>query len=59
MVYVAIILYCSSILGLGQPALIIIINYGMNHAPGTGPIARPIDLQSSTLPLHLVCPYSI
>ena len=28
------------------------MNFAMNHAPGVGSIARPVDQQSSTLPLY-------
>ena len=28
------------------------MNFVMNHAPGAGSIARPVDQQSSTLPLY-------
>ena len=35
------------------------MNYGMNHAPGARPIARPVDLQSSMLPLCYSCPLYI
>ena len=32
------------------------INFGMNHAPGAGSIAQPVDLQSNALPLCYECP---
>ena len=32
------------------------MNFGMKHAPGAGLIARPVDLQSSMLPLSCDCP---
>ena len=32
------------------------MNFGMNHAPGAGLIARPVDLQASELPLCYSCP---
>ena len=31
------------------------VYFDMNHAPGAGSIARPVDLQSSTLPLYYGC----
>ena len=31
----------------------------MNHDPGAGSIARPVDQQSSALPLYHGCPLSI
>ena len=31
------------------------INFNMNHAPGAGSIIRPVDQQSSTLPLSYGC----
>ena len=31
------------------------MNYVMNHAPGAGSLARPVDLQSSVLPLYRRC----
>ena len=35
------------------------MNFGMNHARGAGSIARPVDLQSSVLPLCYRCPEAI
>ena len=35
------------------------INSVMNHAPGAGSIARPVDQRSSTLPLYHGCPLFI
>ena len=35
------------------------MNFGMNHAPGAGLIARPVDLQSSVLPLCHDCPHKV
>ena len=32
------------------------MNIVMNHAPGAGSIARPVDQQSSALPLCYGCP---
>ena len=34
------------------------INFVMNHAPGAGSIARPVDQQSNALPLNHECPLS-
>ena len=31
------------------------INFVMNHAPGAGSIARPVDQHSSALPLYNRC----
>ena len=31
----------------------------MNHAPGAGSVARPVDLQSSVLPLCYGCPLNM
>ena len=33
------------------------MNFVMNHAPGAGSIVRPVDQQSSVLPLYHGCPY--
>ena len=35
--------------------LVYAINFGMNHSPGAGSIARPVDLQSSTPLLYHGC----
>ena len=32
------------------------MNFVMNHAPGAGSIAQPVDQQSSALPLYHGCP---
>ena len=32
------------------------MNFVMNHAPGAGSMARPVDQQSSALPLRYRCP---
>ena len=34
------------------------MNFVMNHAPGAGTITRPIDQQSSMLPLYQGCPHT-
>ena len=50
----AMILHCKTILSRGQPGLMIWIVWWIfvvNHAPGAGSIARPVDQQSSALPL--------
>ena len=39
----------------GQPGLMK-YNIAMNHAPGSGSIARPFEQQSSALPLYHGCP---
>ena len=49
MLFYASILHCKAILGRGQPEL---IRFVMNHAPGLRLIARPVDQQSSALPLQ-------
>ena len=41
-------------MGQGQPGQM--INIYMNHAPGAGSIAPPVDLQSSALQLYYGCP---
>ena len=33
------------------------MNSVMNHTPGAGSIARPVDQQSSTLPLYTDAPF--
>ena len=53
------ILHCKAILNRGQPGLMMAneMNFAMNHAPGAGLIARPVDQQSSILPLYYGCPH--
>ena len=41
MVFKAMILYFKAILGRGQPGLMGL--FVINHAPGAGSIARPVD----------------
>ena len=31
------------------------MNFGVNHAPGAGYIARPVDLQFSVISVHYNC----
>ena len=50
----AVLGYCKAILGRGKHGM----NFVMNHAPGAGSIARPVDQQSSTLPLCYGCHYT-
>ena len=45
----------SAVLGWGQLGLMRII-FVMNNVLGTGSIARPVDKQSSALPLSHGCP---
>ena len=58
MVFYATNLYCNDTLGRGQSGLIR-WRFGMNHAPGAGLIARPINQQSSSLPLAMDTPTKI
>ena len=39
------ILYCKAILGRGKPGIMRRLTFVMNHAPGAGSIARPVDQQ--------------
>ena len=41
---------------MSRPTWVNEMNIAMNHAPGAGSIARPVDQQSSALPLCYGCP---
>ena len=49
---------CKAILGRGQPGPMrwILLEPLPPHAPDAGSIARPVNQQSSALPLHCGCP---
>ena len=49
MVFYAMIMHCKAI--LSGTIWASEMNFDMNHALGAGSIARPVDLQSSSLPL--------
>ena len=49
------ILHCKDILSQGQSGLMR-WTFGTNHAPGAETITRPVDLQSSSLPVCYDCP---
>ena len=49
------ILHSKATLGWDKPWLMRFI-LGVNHAPGAGSSAQPVDLQSSALPLCYDCP---
>ena len=54
MVFWGTVLHCKAILGREQPGLL--WNFIMNHAPGAGLIIKPVDQQSSPIPLCHRCP---